>query len=56
MQAKDYIDRCEGLGCAFKEKCARYQLYKKDKEDLKYSLCLIPHLADTCAEYIDVSV
>ena len=41
----DYISRCEGLGCSFRDDCKRYELWLQDKTgDKKASICVIPGL------------
>lgn len=43
---KDYITRCEGLGCPFRDGCRRYELSLQDKAEMKYAISIIPHFTD----------
>jgi hypothetical protein len=46
MDLKDYVARCEGLGCPFKDNCKRYALHLQDRVALKYAINIIPQLTD----------
>ena len=43
---KNYITRCDGLDCPFRDDCKRYELYLQDKENLKYMILIMPTLTD----------
>jgi hypothetical protein len=56
MNLQDYLSRCEGLGCPFKDKCKRYSLHLKDREQLKYAIHIIPHFTDkVCLDIIKIN-
>jgi hypothetical protein len=42
----DYITRCEGLECPFRDGCKRYRMYQEDRENKKYAISIIPHFTD----------
>jgi len=56
MDLKDYVARCEGLACPFKDNCKRYALHLKDREELKYAIHIIPQLTDkVCLNIIKIN-
>ena len=56
MELKDYVARCEGLECPFKDNCKRYALHLKDREELKYAIHIIPQLTDkVCLNIIKIN-
>ena len=56
MDLNDYMLRCEGLACPFKDNCKRYALHLKDHGEMKYALHIIPQLTDkVCLDIIKIN-